>query len=96
MAKTGGRKAGTPNKRTREVMDRLEELNCDPIEGMVRIAQQAMSENNLHLAGQMYKELAQYVAPKRKAIEMSTDVRDLTVEEMTDAQLDALIASHLS
>ena len=95
MAKTGGRKAGTPNKRTLEIQDKLEALGCDPIEGMAQIAQQAMSENNLHLAGQMYKELAQYVAPKRKSIEMSTDVRSLAPKEMTDAQLDAIIASQL-
>lgn len=36
--KTGGRVAGTPNKRTMEVMERLESLGCDPIEGMAKIA----------------------------------------------------------
>ena len=64
-----GRKKGKPNKKTQEVLDKLAELNCDPIEGMARIAKQAMDEGELQLAGNMYKELAQYVAPKRKAIE---------------------------
>jgi len=67
-----GRKKGTPNKRTQDVMERLKELNCDPIEGMAKIAKIAMTEGeeqDLQLAGQMYKELAQYIAPKRKAIE---------------------------
>jgi hypothetical protein len=67
--KAGGRVKGTPNKRTQDVIERLNELGCDPIEGMAKIAAQAMTEGELMLAGQMYKELAQYVAPKRKAIE---------------------------
>jgi hypothetical protein len=36
--KTGGRTAGTPNKRTLDVIERLDELGCDPIEGMAKIA----------------------------------------------------------
>ena len=36
---------------------------------------------DLNLAGQMYKELAQYVAPKRKAIEMNVN-GSLSLEQM--------------
>src|SRR5689334_10116780 len=36
--KTGGRRRGTPNRRTGEVAERLAALGCDPIEGMARIA----------------------------------------------------------
>jgi hypothetical protein len=71
--KYGGRVKGTPNKKTQGVIDKLAELKCDPIEGMAKIAEQAMSEGDLPLAGNMYKELAQYVAPKRKAMEISGD-----------------------
>jgi hypothetical protein len=67
--KTGGRSKGTPNKRTQDVIDKLDSLDCDPIEGMARIAQQAEADGDKNLAAQMYKELAPYVAPKRKAIE---------------------------
>ncbi len=35
---TGGRTSGTPNRKTQAVIDRLEVLGCDPIEGMARIA----------------------------------------------------------
>ena len=81
--KTGGRSKGTPNKRTKDVIERLRELECDPIEGMAKIAQQAMNDDDLQLAGQMYKELAQYVAPKRKAVEMTgADGKDLIPEAM--------------
>ena len=69
----GGRKKGTPNKATQTVIEKLEKLDCDPIEGMAEIAIQAMKEGDLPLAGQMYKELAQYVAPKRKAMEITGD-----------------------
>jgi hypothetical protein len=34
----GGWQKGTPNRRTQEVADKLAALDCDPIEGMARIA----------------------------------------------------------
>ena len=67
--KTGGRTKGTPNRRTQAVVERLEELNCDPIEGMVIVSKNAMAAGDYQLAGSMFKELAQYVFPKRKAID---------------------------
>ena len=67
--RTGGRKKGTPNKKTLEVHERISALDYDPITTMVKISQQAMADENYALAGQMAKELAQYVYPKRKAIE---------------------------
>jgi hypothetical protein len=39
--KTGGRQKGTPNKNNQPIVDKLAELNCDPIEGMAKIARQA-------------------------------------------------------
>ena len=69
----GGRTKGTPNKRTLEVQERLQELGCDPIEGMVRIGTAAEQRGEYQLAGQMYKELAQYVAPKRRVTQHSAD-----------------------
>src|SRR5690348_7464189 len=67
----GGRKAGTPNRATADVIAKLEELGCDPIEGMARIAMDAA--NTPELRGKMYAELAGYIAPKRKAIDHSSD-----------------------
>ena len=65
--KTGGRRRGTPNKLTQSVIDRLAELGCDPIEGMAKIA--ADEAAPVELRARMFAELAQYVAPKRKAID---------------------------
>ena len=67
----GGRAKGVKNKATLSVIERLKDLDCDPIEGMALIAKQAMGEGDMQLAGNMYKELAQYVAPKRKSIELT-------------------------
>ena len=81
--KTGGRSKGTPNKRTQDVIEKLESLECDPIEGMARIAQQAEKDGDKNLAAQMYKELAPYIAPKRKAIEQTIkNERVLTKDEV--------------
>jgi len=56
----GERQKGRPNKKTIAVVDRLEALGCDPIEGMARFAMDEKAE--LSIRAQMYKELAQYVA----------------------------------
>ena len=65
-----GRKRGTPNRRTAQVHELLLALKCDPITGMARIAMNA--KNPPDLRGRMYSELAQYLFPKRKALEVST------------------------
>ena len=67
--KTGGRLLGTPNKKTTEIQAVLAKMGCDPILGMALLAMDA--NNTPELRGRMYAELAQYVAPKRKAVEHS-------------------------
>ena len=62
-----GRAKGTVNKRTAEIREMLLTLKCDPITGMARIAMN--KRNPPELRGRMYSELAQYMWPKRKAIE---------------------------
>jgi hypothetical protein len=69
--KTGGRKVGTPNRKTREISELLESLGHNPIEAMVRIATDP--EASLELRGRMNAELAQYIYPKRKAVEVAGD-----------------------
>ncbi len=62
-----GRKKGSSIRAS--VQATLARLKCDPIEGMVLIAQDKMQ--SAQLRGRMFAELAQYVYPKRRAIEMS-------------------------
>jgi len=73
--KTGGRQRGTPNRATRDVAERFQALGCDPIEGMAALAMDPSSPPELR--GRMYSELAQYIAPKRKAVEYSGDSQDI-------------------
>jgi hypothetical protein len=73
--KTGGRSKGTLNKTTEAVTETLEALGCNPIERIARIAMDETAE--LGLRAQMYKELAQYVAPKRKGVEVTGEESDL-------------------
>lgn len=65
--KTGGRKAGVPNRKTKDVEEILASLGCDPIRGMAKIALNPRA--SLELRGRMNAELAHYVYPKRKAVE---------------------------
>ena len=67
--KTGGRKQGVPNKRTAAVAERLRELHCDPLEGLVRLAMDETLDPTLR--GRLYCELCKYVYPQRKAVEHS-------------------------
>ena len=71
-AKTGGRKKGTPNKRTLLVQERLAKCGLDPIEEMANLYFEAR-ETDLRLAAGILKELCQYVHPKRKAVEVALE-----------------------
>lgn len=42
-----------------------------PIEGMATVAVRAKRSGNIKLEQDAYRELAQYVAPKRKAVEVT-------------------------
>ena len=68
--KTGGRNVGTPNRRTQDIQALLTRIGCDPIEGMARIAMD--TQHPVEVRARMYAELAGYVAPKRKAIQLDS------------------------
>jgi len=90
-----GRKKGTPNKNTQSIMDKLEELGCYPLEGMAKIALLAMEDKDYALALQAFKELGQYVAPKRKAIEVTAHLSfEQSLHDLTDDELDATLKGY--
>jgi hypothetical protein len=68
--KTGGRVAGTPNRRTEELVSRLEALGVDPVTGLAMIANDPTASLDLRARVQM--ELLGYMYPKRKALDVST------------------------
>ena len=67
-----GRPKGSLGEKTKAVQAKLDELGCDPIEALANISMD--NSNTPELRFQANKELAQYVAPKRKAIEMDASV----------------------
>ncbi len=67
-----GRPKGSLGEKTKAVQAKLEELGCDPIEALANISMD--TSNTPELRFQANKELAQYVAPKRKAIEMDANL----------------------
>ena len=70
----GGRKKGTPNKRTQDLKDRIEALGCDPLIAMVQIGEEAKAKEDWPLAFSVYKELMQYCYPKRRAVEVQATI----------------------
>jgi hypothetical protein len=79
LTKTGGRKKGTPNKRTQEVTELLDSLGCNPIEGMVKIAED--SGVDISIRSRMYAELATYIFPKRKAMSVDLSIETESYEQ---------------
>ena len=67
-----GRPKGSLGEKTKAVQAKLDELGCDPIEALANISMD--NSNTPELRFQANKELAQYVAPKRKAIEMDANL----------------------
>ena len=87
--KTGGRVTGTPNKRTTELTVRLAALGCDPVEGMALLAMDR--SNPPELRGRMYAELAGYVYPKRRAVEVRADEGPAVIFNLhTEAKVEGL------
>jgi hypothetical protein len=87
--KTGGRRKGTPNRETQDIVDKARAWNCDPFEVMVRIAMDPKSSPELRLKAAA--EIAQYILPKRRAVEVThKDVfSEMTLEQL-ERMADAL------
>lgn len=62
--------AGTPNKRTQDLRERLEALGVDPLLGLAAIAQDTTA--SLELRAKVQCELMAYLYPKRRALDMSS------------------------
>ena len=67
-----GRPKGALGEKTKAVQAKLDQLGCDPIEALANISMD--NSNTPELRFQANKELAQYVAPKRKAVELDAAV----------------------
>lgn len=70
LPKTGARLRGTPNRATEALCQRLATLGCDPREGLAKIASGPATEPSLRV--RCFAELAQYVYPKRRAVDLAS------------------------
>lgn len=64
-----GRKPGQTCRLAADVRTKLQEMGCDPIEGLARLAMDPKSERPI--VARCLTELAQYVYPKRRSVEIS-------------------------
>lgn len=77
--KTGGRKKGTPNKVTADLMKICEEEGLDPFRALIKLS--FTSERCL-------LELCQYVLPKRKALDHTFAPSNEELKEILKERLD--------
>lgn len=84
-AKTGGRKAGTPNKRTTDLLEVIG--NYNPLEALINIA----GDKNTPLDAKIKinLDLLPYIYPKRKAIELNDISENKRSIEETQKELIA-------
>lgn len=80
--KTGGRKVGTPNRRSRELKNLLEAKfpGWDPVLQLAGVAQDP--DVDLSLRIQCAKEVAPYLHARRKSTEISAGAGDRIVFNM--------------
>jgi hypothetical protein len=69
IAKRGGRKKGTPNRKTFDAVEVINRLGVDPIAEMIKLAK--AKNTSPELKGRMWSEVASYIYPKRKALEVT-------------------------
>ena len=69
--KTGGRQRGTPNKPKKELLDTIQDRWPDyhPVLAMVELAHDPLLP--IELRFQAHREIAHYIEPKRKAVDVS-------------------------
>lgn len=66
-SKTGGRRKGTPNRRTIDLTERLENVGLNVPERLVELLPQLSAEKQVEIL----MDLMTFLYPKRKAIEVS-------------------------
>lgn len=89
--KHGGRKAGTPNKRSIEALELFEDLEFCPLEKLVeRIQKPGISDE---LFTSVCAKLLEFKFPKRKAIDHTLNLSDKDEEELVN-EAKALIDNY--
>ncbi len=84
--KTGGRKKGTPNKRTQEAAALAEMLKggaTTPLEVMLACMRVTFAAGNARLAVEFASKAAPYVHPRLASLEI--DLKDVSDEDLRNA-----------
>ncbi len=79
---------GSPAPAMGDVAGRLQQLDCDPIAGLVKLARDQATTAALRT--RIFTELATYIAPRRKSEALSGDCGSLTSENKSDLDLSRL------
>lgn len=85
--KTGGRKKGTPNKKTKELLELMGDYS--PLEALLKIAQD--TKTPLDIKVKVNLDLMGYLYPKRKSI----DCQDMINVQVVNAQSSSRIDEYL-
>lgn len=89
----GGRTKGIPNKSTQTLIEKCEAYNIDVFEAMLKIASEATVP--FEKFGYL-KEIAQYILPKRKALEVDATVNmDLAKKAQEYSEIPIIEQIHL-
>lgn len=92
--KTGGRVAGVPNKDRKWLMDELARKfpNYHPVVALAGIAND--NTNDIAIRLNAHKEVAKYVSPQLKAIEVNLSESDKAIQvsfaDVSNAKLEAI------
>lgn len=82
----GGSRKGIPNKLSQDISAKLLRLRCDPLTSMVRLVQDR--DTDVTIKSRLLIELAQYVYPKRRALDPD--------EMMTTTQAQAMMQQYFN
>ena len=90
--KTGGRKAGTRNKKTAELIKAVEDSGITPLDYMLSILRDEEKPESVRL--QAAKDSAPYVHQRLQAIALDTgDFKKRPVDQLSDKELEEVIAA---
>lgn len=71
LPKTGGRKKGRPNRATLTLREKLDEIGCDPLIELAKIAMDKKKSDEIRV--RCFSEIAAYIYPRPKPIDLSSD-----------------------
>lgn len=91
--KTGGRQAGTSNKRTYSAIKTLEELKLDPLAELSKMALEPSLDFNLR--ANILKELCHYAYPKHKAVSLD-ESEEREISKLSDDELKEFLRSTIA